>query len=348
LDPHERPPEHIKNVYKTYQKMKPKDLAVDPNIIDFTRGLSETQQASIKVIAKLEPEKLKKAFRDFESSEGSFSDEITTPIRVYEHSDMPGLHIFPSLLPASTQRTLLTRLLHRDLSSPSHLTNLHTHYTLTYPPSPSSFFAHPPSSPLTIATPLTPTIHRPLPISPLLTRKLRWLTLGGQYDWTAKSYPATPPPPFPTDIAALLASIFPETRPEAAIVNLYTPGDTLSVHRDVAEGSERGLSSVSLGCEGVFVVGYGKGDGEGEGEGTVLTFGLPSGSAVYMSGEARWAWHGVPQVVAGTCPGYLADWPAEEKKEEEEGKGGEEGEFEAWRGWMANKRVNLNVRQMWD
>ncbi|KAF2494721.1 hypothetical protein BU16DRAFT_582560 [Lophium mytilinum] len=350
LNPHERPPEQVKNVYKTYQKMKPKELAVDPDIIDFTRGLSEIQRASINVIEEIDPKKLNEAFRDFEGIESSSGDEITTPIRVYEHSNMPGLHILPSLLPPSTQRLLLTRLLHRDLSNPTHLTNIHTHYTLAYPPptafSPTpSLFTHPPTSPLPIAVPLDPSIHRPFPAHPLLTRKLRWLTLGGQYDWTAKRYPLSPPPPFPPDIAALLDSVFPETRPEAAIVNLYTPGDTLSVHRDVAEGSERGLSSVSLGCEGVFVVGF-SGEGEVGTGGTVLTFRLPSGSAVYMSGTARWAWHGVPQVVAGTCPGYLANWPAEERGKD--GEDAEGGEYEAWRGWMANKRVNLNVRQMWD
>lgn len=158
-------------------------------------------------------------------------------------------------------------------------------------------------------------------------------------------------------------------------MNLYSPGDTLSLHRDVAEGCRKGLSSVSLGCEGVFVVGPGgagasadagvgadalregkEWDAEGfpgvEGEEhggrdredagkAVLALRLPSGSAVYMSGEARFAWHGVPQIVAGTCPAYLADWPAA-------GGGQEGGEFEAWRGWMGGKRVNLNVRQMWD
>ena len=57
-----------------------------------------------------------------------------------------------------------------------------------------------------------------------------------------------------------------------------------------------------------------------------------------MSGPSRFAWHGVPQIVKDTCPAYLRDWPA-----------GEEGshEFEEWRGWMAGKRVNVNVRQMW-
>ncbi|OCK86643.1 uncharacterized protein K441DRAFT_691598 [Cenococcum geophilum 1.58] len=324
LDPHEKPPDHIRNVYKKYQKMKLRDLDKDPDIIDFKRGLLEEQKRHIKVIKEYNPEELTAAFRAFEGIQEPTNSQgglIDPPILVYEHSHMPGLHILPALLPPSTQLTLLSRLLHRDLSNPLHLTNLHTHYTLAYPSNPTS-----PSRP-------------PNP--------LRWLTLGGQYDWTAKRYPTSPPPPFPPDIAALLTAVFADAEPQAAIVNLYSPGDTLSLHRDVAEGCRKGLSSVSLGCEGVFVVGPGDAEGEEreerdwEGAGkTVLALRLPSGSAVYMGGEARFAWHGVPQIVAGTCPAYLADWPA--------AGGGEGGDFEAWRGWMGGKRVNLNVRQMWD
>ncbi|KAG7147497.1 Alpha-ketoglutarate-dependent dioxygenase abh1 like protein [Verticillium longisporum] len=61
---------------------------------------------------------------------------------------------------------------------------------------------------------------------------------------------------------------------------------------------------------------------------------LRSGDAIYMTQEARFAWHGVPKVLKGTCPEWLQDWPAEE------------GKYEGWKGWMKNKRINLNVRQM--
>lgn len=240
-------------------------------------------------------------------------------------------------------------MLHRDLSHPSHLTNIHTHYNLSYPPSQSSFFSIPPSSPTPLATPLDPTVHKPLTISQLLNKKLRWTTLGGQYDWTAKRYPPTTPPPFPSDTKGLLESLFPATKAEAAIVNLYSPGDTLSLHRDVAETSATGLVSVSLGCDAIFVLGtlgvQGYED-DGKAHDRVLTLRLRSGSAVYMSGDSRFAWHGVPQIVAGTCPDYLKAWPDNAARGEETEEDG--GEYRAWRGWMANKRVNLNVRQMWD
>ena len=239
------------------------------------------------------------------------------------------------------------------MSNPAHLTNIHTHYKISYPsssspdldtlnPTPStinshaSFFSTPPPSTDPVATPLDPKVHKPLTTSQLLTKKLRWTTLGCQYDWTLKRYPSTPPPPFPSDTKFLLESLFTSTKAEAAIVNLYSPGDTLSVHRDVAETSSTGLVSVSLGCDAVFVIGLAE-EGESE-EGKILTLRLRSGSAVYMSGASRFAWHGVPQIVGGTCPDYLKDWPGTEVGE---------GAYKEWKGWMANKRVNLNVRQMW-
>ena len=264
---------------------------------------------------------------------------------------MVGLHIIPSLLPPEIQTILLSKLLHRDLSSPSHLTNIHTHYDITYPPLESSFFSIPPTMSSPCATPLDPSIHRPLTISPLLNRKMRWMTLGGQYDWTQKRYPDSPPPDFPSDIKELLEGLFPGTKAEAAIVNLYSPGDTLSIHRDVAEDCARGLISVSLGCDAIFIIGTshhrslnGANPAQGTEEGEKETFEriaalrLRSGSAVYMSGESRFAWHGVPQIIPNTCPDYLKDWPA----------GDPGGSFEDWRGWMSSKRINLNVRQMWD
>lgn len=73
-----------------------------------------------------------------------------------------------------------------------------------------------------------------------------------------------------------------------------------------------------------------------EGERHYLLLRIRSGDAIYMTQEARYAWHGVPKVLKGTCPDYLQDWPAED------------GKYEEWRGWMANKRINLNVRQMRD
>lgn len=232
---------------------------------------------------------------------------------------------------------------------------MHLHYNIPYPASsPTSpttttpFFFSPTASTLTL-TPLDPSIHKPLTTSRFLNKKLRWLTLGGQYDWTLKQYPSSPPPAFPPDVAELIEGCFPDMRAQAAIVNLYSPGDTLSLHRDVSEECGRPLVSVSLGCDAVFVVGLdnsndgdgGEGDGDGAGRAVkAVTVRLRSGDAVVMSGKARFAWHAVPQIVRGSCAEWMREWPAM-------GEAGEE-MYGAWRGWMEGKRVNLNVRQMWE
>lgn len=198
--------------------------------------------------------------------------------------------------------------------------------------SPNSFLIHPKDI----------TVHKPLNVTQLLNKKLRWITLGGQYDWTNKVYPAEAPPTFPTDVAQLLRGLFPEMVPEAAIVNFYSPGDTLSLHRDVAEDCNRGLISISIGCDGIFILGLDDdtensiSESDLSSSSRILAIRLRSGDAVYMDGESRFAWHGVPQIIPDTCPDWLKDWPAVD------------GEYEHWKGWMATKRINLNVRQMWD
>jgi alkylated DNA repair protein alkB homolog 1 len=245
----------------------------------------------------------------------------------------------PDLLPASTQKSLLTRLLHRDLNNPEHLTNIHFHHQLPYGPSGSSFFSYPLDA-KTGCEPIDSTTHRPISIKSLLQGKLRWITLGGQYDWTAKKYPATKPPDFPADIAQLLETLFPETKAQAAIVNLYTPGDTLSMHRDVAEGSDKGLISISIGCDAIFVIGNGQNSQTNPDDKSTppLILRLRSGDAVLMSGASRFAWHGVPQIIPNTCPRFLENWPAEDDNDA----------YAHWQGWMKKKRINLNVRQMWE
>jgi alkylated DNA repair protein alkB family protein 1 len=250
---------------------------------------------------------------------------------------MVGLYIYPRLLPPDVQLSLLNKLLHRDLCNPEHKTNVHMHYHVSYPAPPDSYFDQPSSN--LVFSPRDPSSHKPITTAQYLTRKLRWMTLGGQYDWTRKLYPTGPPPAFPADLKHLIESLFP-IKAEAAIVNLYSPGDTLSLHRDVSEECNQPLVSISLGCDGIFIAGL-NGDGE-DGGPRVSAMRLRSGDAVLMSGEARYAWHGVPKIVEGSCPGWMADWPGI-------GVDGEEGgRFAQWKGWMAGKRINLNVRQMFD
>jgi alkylated DNA repair protein alkB homolog 1 len=235
--------------------------------------------------------------------------------------------IVPSLLPDYIQARLLGRLLHRDLSNSQHNTNLHLHYNITYPDDGRSLFNIPPGA--VAFEPKDPSIHKPLKMQQVLEKKLRWMTLGGQYDWTNKVYPADPPPGFPEDIAKFINSLFPDMEAQAAIVNVYSPGDTLSMHRDVSEEVDRGLVSISLGCDCIFVIGI---ENSTTRDIQKLAIRLRSGDVLYMTGESRLAWHGVPKIIPDTCPKHLMFWPGSSYPE--------------WEGWMQNKRINLNVRQM--
>ena len=243
-----------------------------------------------------------------------------------------GLLVLPSLLPPLVQVALLDKLLHRDLSNPAHQTNLHLHHHISYPESTipnmhGSFFSQKHE---TVLRPKDPSVHRDLYMREVLEKRLRWLTLGGQYDWTAKEYPIEKPPAFPEDIAELIRQLFPFMEPQAAILNFYAPGDNLSIHRDVAESCDRGLVSLSIGCDAIFLV-------SGDDVTQAVAIRLRSGDAVAMTGESRYAWHAVPKVIPGTSPTYLADWPATSATQ---------GKYDEYQGYMINKRINLNIRQM--
>ncbi|EAW06573.1 oxidoreductase, 2OG-Fe(II) oxygenase family [Aspergillus clavatus NRRL 1] len=347
LNAHERPPEAIRQRYKTYQKITLADIDEDHGIIDLRTLNPEDLPDSVSLSHWVSSDGLQFAFEQFA---GDQKYNLPENLPVFTHKLVSGLQLIPSILPPAIQIELLSRLLHRDLSNNEHQTNLHLHYDITYPDQASSthqpdlapaengqrasqsvsFFEDDPSR---VLYPKDPQVHRPLTVQQILTKRLRWVTLGGQYDWTAKVYPPGCPPSFPNDVASLLRAVFPQTKAEAAILNVYSPGDTLSPHRDVSEECDIGLISISFGCEGLFLISHDDGSG-------CEIIRLRSGDAVYMDGTSRFAWHAVPKIVPGTCPEWLADWPSVSSK------GSDVTRYDKWKRWMAGKRVNLNVRQM--
>ncbi|CAH0015109.1 unnamed protein product [Clonostachys rhizophaga] len=344
LDAHEQPSDELRAEWKSFSKKEPAELLNETKLDDPRLPLSQTGFVSAGSIAK---NQLTEAFKQL-----GLSQEVQEDAQIIHHPLLPGLLILPNLIPETVQQKLLELMIHRDLSNPNHQTNMHLHFKVPYEsldPG-ASFFSHGPDSPPAAFNPKDPSVHRPQSLRQVLNRKLHWVTLGGQYDWTNRVYPDAEPPRFPDDIAGFLQALFPETQAQAAIVNFYTPGDTMMMHRDVSEESDRGLVSLSLGCDGIFMIAPSKGpQGEGDASATelapgaydtaqgkgYLTIPLRSGDAIYMTNESRYAWHGVPKVIKGTCPAHLENFPATE-----------DGQYEEWRGWMKNKRVNLNVRQI--
>ncbi|KAJ5669603.1 hypothetical protein N7462_010673 [Penicillium macrosclerotiorum] len=341
LNAHERPPDTVRQCYKKYSKIALSEIDHDPDILDLQRIDADQLPDGISLAQYMSSQDLRLAFDDFIRGSHPFDKEdapLAENIPVFTHNSVSGLLMIPSLFPPTVQIELLSRLFHRDLPNPEHKTNLHLHYDVTYPERsqnptiPQSFFA---DDPTRLIQPKDPNIHKPLSVQKVLEKKLRWVTLGGQYNWTDKMYPAETPPPFPEDVVKLLKAAFPETEAQAAILNLYSAGDTLSAHRDVSETCDVGLISVSFGCDGLFLVSHDDGSG-------AEIIRLRSGDTVYMNGTSRFAWHGVPKILPSTCPNWLADWPCIGPDDRDSPNDS----YHMWKGWMSGKRINLNVRQM--
>lgn len=137
-----------------------------------------------------------------------------------------------------------------------------------------------------------------VPASALL-RKLRWSTLGLQFDWSKRSYDISlPHNDIPSALCQLAkrmaAAAMPtgeEFKPEAAIVNYFASGDTLGGHLDDMEADwSKPIVSMSLGCKAIFLLG-----GKSRQDPPVAMF-LRSGNVVLMAGEARECFHGVPRI----------------------------------------------------
>ena len=93
LDPHERPPESIRNVYKKYQKMKLPELNKDQDIVDLSSNMSASSNSKMRVVREYVVEDLTAIFQAFAGEEGAadLGDmNIPASIPVYEHEDMPG------------------------------------------------------------------------------------------------------------------------------------------------------------------------------------------------------------------------------------------------------------------
>ncbi|CAI2349857.1 unnamed protein product [Caenorhabditis sp. 36 PRJEB53466] len=129
--------------------------------------------------------------------------------RVYCFKERPGLYILPGLLQRKCSAEWLARTI--KYSRIPNTTNLALHG-------------------------MDITSDDPLKEVPLLNKKLRWTTLGLEYDWNTKKYPlhGGKLPDELTELATLisLSLNLGQMRPDAAIINYYPPNSTLSPHVD--------------------------------------------------------------------------------------------------------------------
>ena len=231
---------------------------------------------------------------------------VINDVPIFEHVDFPGLQVVPGLLPPETQLLFTSCLMHRDLADQEHKMNLQADYEIPYPPKPavaesgrfdSSFFTRERAAARDVLVPKDADKHKQLNHEQFLYSKLRWLTLGEQYDWPTRSY-AKHATPFPKDLATLVTGLFPHIRPESGVVLMYGAKDFMPVHRDVSEQCQRALASFSVGCDGIFIMARGEDDGEGDKAPRTVAIRVRSGDVVHLSGQARWAWSVPPLPVA--------------------------------------------------
>lgn len=91
LDPHQRPPEGIRNIYKKYQKGKSGHLDQDQDIVDLSNDLQQSSSSKVRVVRCLDNDALANTFRAFAGEDAHLQGcAPATSIPVYEHEDMPG------------------------------------------------------------------------------------------------------------------------------------------------------------------------------------------------------------------------------------------------------------------
>ncbi|KAL3119074.1 hypothetical protein niasHT_003857 [Heterodera trifolii] len=160
--------------------------------------------------------------------------------------------------------------------------------------------------------------------------KLRWTTLGLDYDWTSKDY-SMEEKALPIEIKQIsklvidVLGLFPLV-PDAAIVNYYPKNASISPHADTSEiDLRRPLVSFSFGQSAVFLIGGQTPDLP------VDALLLRSGDVLVMADFQRIAFHAVPRILSGETTFSDGKWGKEAEEVVE----------------YANKcRVNITVRQV--
>ncbi|XP_020080743.1 alpha-ketoglutarate-dependent dioxygenase alkB-like isoform X1 [Ananas comosus] len=172
-----------------------------------------------------------------------------------------------------------------------------------------------------------------------LLKKLRWSTLGLQFDWSKRNYDVSLPHNKIPDALCTLARKMAvpalpfgeDFHPEAAIVNYFGPSDMLGGHLDDMELDwTRPIVSISLGCKAIFLLG-----GKTREDVPIAMF-LRSGDIVLMAGEARECFHGVPRIFTdddhAEISAILSQFSAEDDR--------------CYADYIRNSRININIRQV--
>jgi alkylated DNA repair protein alkB homolog 1 len=240
---------------------------------------------------------------------------------IYEIKGHEGFLVIPNAIPSRSQ-SILARNCFENYMNPPNVTNLDAHYSFSTSSGLYGAWKRGHLEVLNKNECTTSVLSSPDAVEGLI-RKIRWVTLGYQYDWTTKSYdfekaPAT----FPADLSEYSQRIARGAgfsfSPEAGIINYYQPGDSLTGHVDRSEKNMSvPLLSISLGLTAVFLIGGCSRDDN------VTGVVVRSGDVSFLSGPARKYYHGVPRIIEQSMPEHLNGVPL-----------------------LKDARLNINVRQV--
>lgn len=146
-------------------------------------------------------------------------------------------------------------------------------------------------------TPIMPRTGRPFSVRMTNLGPLGWVSDRAGYRYQPH-HPETgqPWPPIPDLLLAIWRKLagYPHD-PEACLVNFYSGGAKMGLHRDEDEEDFTApVLSVSLGDTAVFRI------GRPERGGKTQTIKLASGDVLVMGGAARLCYHGIDRVLTGT------------------------------------------------
>ncbi|ERN09922.1 hypothetical protein AMTR_s00013p00177390 [Amborella trichopoda] len=172
----------------------------------------------------------------------------------------------------------------------------------------------------------------------VLLRKLRWSTLGLQFDWSKRNYDNSLAhnkiPDKLCHLAKKLAAPAVEKgdfKPEAAIVNYFGSDDTLGGHLDdMEEDWSKPIVSISLGCKAIFLLG-----GDSREDPPIAMF-VRSGDVVLMAGPARECFHGIPRIFTNEENAEVSPLVAEFLRQEDC----------YFVDYIRTSRININIRQV--
>lgn len=182
-------------------------------------------------------------------------------------------------------------------------------------------------------------------------KAMRWSTLGYHYDWTNKVYDENRKDEFPRELNDLVATVadslgFSNYKSEAAIINFYPIGSTLSAHTDHSEFFlDSPLFSISFGQSAIFLI------GGLDRENEAFPILLNSGDIVVMSKESRLCYHAVPRVFQSDIISWQTNHEEDilrcsDLDQQEVKRCLNNEDWKPFNNYLQDSRINVNVRQV--